>query len=283
MEEVTSLLIQHEWRIIDHSGIGLLSNPIDSFATDDTLCESVGSGLSPAVARTWVHRPYISLGIQDVRLPHLRDGLQFLREQGYGWIVRTSGGLAVVLDEGILNITLIFPEREKGIDINRGYEAMYRFVQDMFQDVTDEIEAKEIHGSYCPGSYDLSINGKKFAGISQRRLKHGVAVQMYMAVSGSGGKRAELVRQFYERSVKGEPTKFDYPKIQPEVMASLTELLQTEFTIEQCMGRFLRTLQTFSKRTLYNSELTPVERDRYEHYLTRILDRNDKWLPKMNG
>ena len=56
---------------------------------------------------------------------------------------------------------------------------------------TIEIEAREIVGSYCPGSYDLSIKGKKFAGISQRRIRKGVAVQIYLCVNGSGSERAE--------------------------------------------------------------------------------------------
>lgn len=280
MEDVLSLLQQSEWRIIDQSSLGPLFHPLQSFAMDDTLCESVGTGKSKAVARTWVHYDSIILGIQDIRLPHLEDGLSYLEEEGFRYIVRTSGGLAVFLDEGVLNITLIFPEKEKGIDINRGYEAMYRFVQLMFTDLTDQIEAREIHGSYCPGSYDLSINGKKFAGISQRRVKKGVAVQIYLCVTGSGSKRAEVIRQFYEKALKNTETKFEYPKIRPEVMASLTELLGINLTIEQCMMRFLQVLQKISGGKFYSSQLTAEESNLYERYYTRVIERNEKWLPK---
>ena len=69
----------------------------------------------------------------------------------------------------------------------------------MFADFEVEIEAREIVGSYCPGSYDLSIAGKKFAGISQRRIRNGVAVQIYLCVSGSGQERAQLIKDFYKR------------------------------------------------------------------------------------
>ncbi len=37
----------------------------------------------------------------------------------------------------------------------------------MFEDEDVEIATHEITRSYCPGKFDLSINGKKFAGISQ--------------------------------------------------------------------------------------------------------------------
>lgn len=279
MDESLSLLEQNEWRIIDQSSIGPMFHPIQSFAIDDTLCEAVGSGNSPATARSWVHHNTVILGIQDVRLPHLQDGLNWLKSQGYQYIVRTSGGLAVMLDEGVLNLTLVFPEKEKGIDINRGYDAMYELVKMMFHDLTDKIEAREIHGSYCPGSYDLSINGKKFAGISQRRVKKGVAVQIYLCITGSGSKRAEIIRDFYNHSLKNTATKFEYPKVKPEVMGSLSELLNVDLTIQQCIFRFLQVLQKVSAGKFYNSELNEQELTMYEHYYLRVVDRNEKWLP----
>ena len=79
------------------------------------------------------------------------------------------------------------------------------------QDFDHEIEAREIVGSYCPGSYDLSIEGKKFAGISQRRIRKGVAVQIYLCVNGSGVGVQRLIKQFYEHSKKGRETKHVYP------------------------------------------------------------------------
>lgn len=189
-EEKASLPLLHQpsWRLIDRSSFGNQFDALQSFATDDTLCTSVGKGDSPAVCRTWVHQQTIVLGIQDTRLPFLQDGIDYLKSQGYKVIVRNSGGLAVVLDQGVLNISLVFPEKEKSIDINRGYDAMWELTKHMFRDFPYAIEAKEIIGSYCPGSYDLSIEGKKFAGISQRRIRGGVAVQIYLCINESDQK-----------------------------------------------------------------------------------------------
>lgn len=50
--------------------------------------------------------------------------------------------------------------------------------------------------------YDLSINGKKFAGISQRRVRGGVAVQIYLCADKSGSERADLIRRFYQAALK---------------------------------------------------------------------------------
>jgi octanoyl-[GcvH]:protein N-octanoyltransferase len=269
------LLQQHEWRIIDQSTIGSHFHALQSFGTDDTLCASVGSGQAPATARTWVHHNTIVLGIQDTKLPFLKEGRQFLESQGYQSIVRNSGGLAVVLDEGVLNISLILPESEKGIDINRGYDTMWQLVQNMFAQYNRTIDAREIVGSYCPGSYDLSIDGKKFAGISQRRLKKGVAVQIYLCVHGSGSGRAQLIKQFYEIAKNGQQTKFTYPEIEPEVMASLSELLETPLTISDVMLRLLNQLKKHSDY-LYAGQLNEHELHLLPGYYQRIVERNEK-------
>jgi octanoyl-[GcvH]:protein N-octanoyltransferase len=192
-------------------------------------------------------------------------------------IVRNSGGLAVVLDEGVLNISLVFPEGEKAIDINRGYDAMFELTKDMFKDLTSEIEAKEIIGSYCPGSYDLSIGGRKFAGISQRRIRGGVAVQIYLCIDGSGSERAAMVGEFYKRSLQGEQTKFAFPTIDPRVMASLTELTGQPLTVQDVMLRLLTSLKEKSDRIFANT-LQGDETELYQHYYQRIVERNEKVL-----
>lgn len=274
---VHELLQQAKWRIIDQSHFGPMFDAKQSFAIDDTLCTSVGKGMSDPVVRTWVHYNTVVLGIQDTKLPHLRDAVSFLKTQKYNVIVRNSGGLAVVLDDGVLNISLIFPETTKAIDINQGYEAMWQLIQAMFSDYSKAIEAREIVGSYCPGSYDLSIAGKKFAGISQRRVRGGVAVQIYLCINGSGSARAELIRRFYELGLKGETTKFAYPTIVPSTMASLSELLNEELTISSALLLLFRALQSFGGE-LYSSALTAEELSLYEYYWERIVNRNEKSL-----
>lgn len=277
MQTNQSLLIQPQWRIIDQSSLGPIFEALQSFAIDDTLCTSVGAGNSPATARAWVHHNTIVLGIQDTKLPALEDGLKVLEELGYRYIVRNSGGLAVVLDEGVLNLSLVFPDSEKGIDINRGYDAMLQLTEDMFKDFPVIIEAREITNSYCPGSYDLSINGQKFAGISQRRIRNGVAVQIYLCVTGSGSERAKVIRDFYHAGRREESKKFIFPEIQPDCMASLSELLGVSLTIQDTMFRFLQSLKSFSGR-IYASQLEGDEIPLYENYFDRIHQRNEKVL-----
>jgi octanoyl-[GcvH]:protein N-octanoyltransferase len=276
-EKAYALLRQERWRVIDQSSLGPMFGALQSFAMDDTLCTAVGAAQSDPAARSWVHHQTVVLGIQDTKLPFLSEALSTLEEAGYQYIVRNSGGLAVVLDEGVLNLSLVFPDSEKGIDINRGYDAMWLLVQEMFKDFDVHMEAKEITQSYCPGSYDLSIGDRKFAGISQRRIRNGVAVQIYLCVNGSGSERAELIRQFYETGLNGEQTKFTFPSIQPEVMASLSELLGVELSVQDVMLRFLQSLKSLSG-DIYSSALQGEEYTMYEMYYQRVVERNEKVL-----
>ena len=270
-------LHQPVWRFYNQSVSAKKNSPLESFAVDDTLCQLVGQLQSPPTVRTWVHDSSVVLGIQDHRLPYVQEGMHLLRTVGYEPIVRNSGGLAVVLDAGVLNISIVLSEQTEALSINDGYDVMVAFVKALFPEVAEKIEAYEIVGSYCPGSYDLSIDGKKFAGISQRRLRQGVAVQIYLCIEGSGAERAEVIREFYEISLQNEETKFAYPKIVPEVMASLSELVDPKLTVENVMIRLQQLLSTLSDEVraepLHDDEL-----EYYTFYLQRIFDRNKKML-----
>ncbi len=279
MSEIEDLLKQKVWRFWDQSLSGKKGSALESFATDDLLCHLVGQGQSPPTVRTWVHEQTVVMGIQDHRLPFVEDAQMILRQHGYYPIVRNSGGLAVVLDEGVLNISIILSEKERPIDISTGYEVMLRFIQLLFPEAQEQIEAYEIVGSYCPGSYDLSIGGRKFAGISQRRLRQGVAVQIYLCIEGSGSERAELIRSFYEAGVQGEATKFDYPDIKPAVMASINELLGVSYSVQEIIFRLQQLLKGLSTEV----QSLPLQQDEielYQFYLERVVLRNQKMLEK---
>lgn len=273
------ILQQPIWRYYDQSISAKQRSPLESFATDDTLCQLVGQLMSPPTIRTWVHEASVVLGIQDHRLPYVQQGMELLESRGYHPIVRNSGGLAVVLDEGILNISIVLSEQKESLSINDGYDVMVDLVKGLFPEVAEKIEAYEIVGSYCPGSYDLSIDGKKFAGISQRRLRQGVAVQIYLCIEGSGSQRAALIRDFYEESLQQEETKFAYPQIVPEVMASLSELVDPHLTVEAVVIRLQQLLNQWAEevrpQSFYDEELTL-----YGFYLQRVFERNTKMLER---
>ncbi|MEC5424425.1 lipoate--protein ligase family protein [Virgibacillus sp. C22-A2] len=277
-------IIRHTtFRYIDHSTHthinGEMNTALTSFAIDDALAISVSDEVSPPVVRLWVHADTIVLGIPDAKLPYIEEGVQLLSSQGYRAIVRNSGGLAVALDEGVLNLSLILPG-VKRISIHDCYEAMVSLVQYMLRDLTDDIKAYEIVNSYCPGDYDLSINGRKFAGISQRRVKDGAAIQIYLDVEGNSLERASLIRRFYEVSKKDEETKFNFPVVDPAVMGSLSELLNTSLTVTDMKKRVQSALSDFSNDVVFH-DFSKRELDLFERRLEQMKKRNEN-ISKMH-
>ncbi|WP_337019230.1 lipoate--protein ligase family protein [Oceanobacillus massiliensis] len=271
-------IIRHStFRYIDHSGDEYFHNKpytaLTSFAVDDVIAMSVSNGESPPAIRLWVHPPTIVLGIPDARLPYLNEGIHYLADKSYHVVVRNSGGLAVALDEGVLNISLVIPGI-RHLSIQDCYEAMVSFVQYMLRDLTDAVEAYEIVGSYCPGDYDLSIGGKKFAGISQRRVKDGAAVQIYLDVEGDSKNRASIIQHFYAISKKNEQTKFDYPEVNPDVMRSLSELLGIELTVSDMKKRVHDALDDFSEQII-EREFSPEEHSVFDKRYAQMIKRNE--------
>ncbi|MFS0750258.1 biotin/lipoate A/B protein ligase family protein [Oceanobacillus sp. 1P07AA] len=271
-------IIHHQiFRYIDHSTQteieGKPNTALASFAVDDALAISVSEETSPPVIRLWVHPNTIVLGIPDSRLPFIDEGMQFIEQNNYQAVVRNSGGLAVALDEGVLNISLIIPGG-KNLSIYDCYEAMVRFVQAMFNDITNSIEAYEIVGSYCPGDYDLSINGRKFAGISQRRVKNGISVQIYLDVEGNSNQRAKLIREFYAKGKKNTTTSFTYPDVEPQVMGSLSELLGILLTVDDVKKRVVYTLKQLSDE-IVEMPIQEEEKVNFEKRYKQMVKRNE--------
>jgi octanoyl-[GcvH]:protein N-octanoyltransferase len=277
MKNWKDIIVHHTIRYLDHTSLQTFHHEpytaLHSFAIDDALALSVSNRLSPPIIRLWVHENTIVLGIPDGKLPHVKEGVDLLRKAGFDVVIRNSGGLAVALDHGVLNISFILPG-VKELSIHDGYEAMVSFIQYLLRDLTDEIKAYEIVHSYCPGDYDLSINGKKFAGISQRRVKDGAAVQIYLDVEGNSYKRASLIRDFYAISKKGEATKFSYPQVDPHVMCSLSQLLDTPLTIEDMKKRVITALKQANQQVV-KSSFSESEYGDYTKRLAQMKKRNE--------
>src|SRR5699024_2156091 len=87
------------------------------FAIDDAIAETVGNHVAYPTIRMWVHEPTIVLGIPDSRLPYIEDGLSYIHQKETNAVIRNSGGLAVFLDSGVLNMSMIIPNN-RGVTIH---------------------------------------------------------------------------------------------------------------------------------------------------------------------
>lgn len=251
---------------------------ISHFALSDSLTTIIGKQQKQAAIHFWSTSDIVILGMMDTKLPHLADGLAVLKAQKKPYIVRNSGGLAVASDTGVLNFSLIFPEElTNRITINEGYDFMFRLINDTFKEHEKTIEAYEISDSYCPGDFDLSINGKKIAGIAQRRLKNGVAIMIYLSVTGDQKQRARMLQDFYTAGLQEEQVKWHFPKINPDVMGTLEELLGVHLTVQDVKEKIIQTLRN-RHCTIEPGEYTPEVLRLYEDNKQKMINRNLQML-----
>ncbi|WP_410513334.1 lipoate--protein ligase family protein [Paenibacillus sp. BR2-3] len=213
---------------------GKFGDMLIPFAYEETLCRDVGLGTAPPALHLWSHPGGVALGLRDSKLPCARPAMQKLEEeQGFRTAVRHSGGAAVPLDAGIVNVSLILPKSRGKLDFHDDFRLLASLITEAVA-VTHplaaaQIEAGEITHSYCPGDFDLAIGGRKFCGIAQRRQSHAYFVHAFVVIAGSGQQRGELIRRFYEDAACGEEG-LSYPDVRPETIGGLGELGGPETT-----------------------------------------------------
>ncbi|MFO8068496.1 MAG: lipoate--protein ligase family protein [Alkalibacterium sp.] len=267
-----------KFSVYDNIPAAYTSHRFSHFALTDALIKEAGEKQQP-ILHFWTTSPYVILGMMDTKLPFLSDALQVFSSYNYPYLVRNSGGLAVVSDEGVLNFSLIFPEKETRLSINDGYTRMHQIIQSAFSPFDEQIDAYEIPDSYCPGEFDLSINGKKIAGIAQRRLKGGIAIMIYLSVSGDQQQRAEMIRTFYDVGLKQKETKWDFPTIRPESMTTLEQALNHSITVEDVKER-IKAVFTEATVVLQEGSFPPSIHASYMEGLEKMIKRNQKMLPQ---
>lgn len=215
--------MQQRIQFIDHFHLLNDIDPLYMFAIDEWVADQMEED-SAAICHIWRHPHAVILGAQDSRLPAAIDGVKWLQSTGLHVAVRNSGGLAVPLDEGVVNISIILPLRkEQSNDYWADFERMYQWIKRALISTGKQVERGLIEGAYCPGDYDLSIDGWKFCGLAQRRKRKATIMQGFIVAEGEGVSRAALARDFYYIASK-QHTVGNYPNVSLTSTASLQQL-----------------------------------------------------------
>lgn len=235
---MSSSLLPPEFHILDSSDLCFEGDVVYPFALDEVVARKVGEGTFPPVIHLWRHRQALVLGMRDRRLPNADETMRKFEEDGFSVTVRNSGGAVVPIDSGVLNVSVILPNPNRRMAFNQDFEMMYQLIKGALGSLGAQVDKGEISGSYCPGDYDLSVNGRKFCGIAQRRQTAAFIVQAFVVVDGSGEERADWARQFYENASHRDSK--DSLLVRPRAMASLSELFNVSMDhFRQGLVRFL--------------------------------------------
>lgn len=226
------------WHLADRSATPCTGPLEPVFAREDAWLEAIGSGQSQPVLHLWRHQRAVVLGYRDTRLPRWQEAAGALAAEGYQVAVRPSGGTAVPLDAGVLNVSLLYPAA--GLQIQDGFDAMATLLGLALRPLGLEAVRGLVPGGYCPGDSDLAVGGRKVAGISQRRRLRATLVHAFLIVEGSGAGRGQVAARFYALAAPGlrpgPPGKGPYPDVQPQAMQSLEEAAGRPVTVGQVVA-----------------------------------------------
>lgn len=164
-----------------------------------------------AFLQVWTSEPTCILGQKDTQLSHFAERCALLAPTPC--FVRSSGGQAIISDAGIINLSLFLPEAPS---IQKAYDLLYQLIQSY---CPLPLHIGEVAHSYCPGSYDLSYQGQKIAGLSQKRWQNQAVVMAYISCQGPQKVRSQRLAQFYNAFPDEKALTVD-----PKTMTSLEEL-----------------------------------------------------------
>lgn len=182
------------------------------------------------VIRFWSTEGII-FGKIDTLLPEFENGLKSLQLEDNKTLVRKAGGLAVACDDGILNLSILFSKENQHIGgLNEAYAFGVDLIRYLLKDLHLDIEVGEISSSYCPGKYDLSVNGEKFSGMAQYRSKNAVMLMVTLCINGDQQKRCKLIKDFYDTANPNNDPK--YPQIVLSSMNTLSVLSNKQLTVQ---------------------------------------------------
>lgn len=183
-----------------------------------------------AILHIWTTPKQVALGPRDKQLPNFSAAVAWLAANDYTMYNRNAGGLAVIGDTDILNASLIFQQPATPLSIDEAYQLVVKLLQKNLPDLT--LTTGEVATSYCPGTYDISVNGQKIAGLAQHRYQNKIAVSFYLSVAGDQAYRCEIIRQMYLIGLQSKTITPPYPDIQASSMTTLASL-NTNYSLER--------------------------------------------------
>lgn len=276
MQDLATLYPQKTWSVVNQqfsADQGQLA-----FAHANTLLALTKECQQPII-HFWTLEKTVILGMMDTKLPELTAATDQLTAAGYHYFVRNAGGLGIVADPGILNLGFYLPEVADHLSINAAYELMKTLFSETFNTSNITIEHFEVQHSYCPGEYDLSINGQKFAGIAQRRSKNGIAILLYASIEGDQQARGTLMQHFYQAGKAQQQTRWTFPDVHPETMANLADLLHQPLTVASVSQQLSASLQSNSGLTLQSDLQTLMQEADYQTQLTKNTQLLRRYQP----
>ncbi|HTS41207.1 MAG TPA: hypothetical protein VMH84_11785 [Xanthobacteraceae bacterium] len=168
--------------------------------------ENTGRSAVPALL-IWRCAPALLVTRSETRLPRFDGAVAAMQAAGWPVLLRKSGGGACPLGPGTVQVSMI-EAVSSDATMNAKYTALARLLQFTLSTFQIVCQTGSVAGAFCPGKYDLSVQGKKIAGMSQHWFRNRCGVRCVITAASVNIEEtphvlADVVNRFY--SSAGSP------------------------------------------------------------------------------
>ncbi|MDQ0189155.1 ligase [Alicyclobacillus cycloheptanicus] len=201
---------------------------------DETLAAEVARENRLPLIRLWSGGDRIGIGVsrRDVQKPAGEAAARALQSAGCDVVVRRTGGTAVPQGPGVLHASFILPRRPVAATTDDYYRLVCDPLIQWLASYGLEGTTGELPGSYCDGTYNVLVQGKKLIGTAQawRGGLAGLAshrpgyilAHACITVDVDIQQASDHINRFY--ALAGDPY-----RVNPDVAVTLSELLPSAF------------------------------------------------------
>jgi octanoyl-[GcvH]:protein N-octanoyltransferase len=122
------------------------------------------------VAFVWQAKPCIVASVLDSQLPHFAASAALSAEAGWPVQIRSTGGTAVAMAPGVVNITLIQQWQGARPSLAQGFELICGVVIESLMHFGVAAVTGSAPRAFCDGRYNVLVAGRKIAGTAQRQI-----------------------------------------------------------------------------------------------------------------
>ncbi len=176
-----------------------------------------------------------------------------LQKNGWGILPRRTGGAPVPQTSGVINLSHIYLYNKHSPDlIKQGYEDLCSVLTSFFKQLNIDVDIHATPYSYCDGSYNVNIQGKKIIGTAQRILTTQskakvVLVQACILIDVAIEELIYPINVCYELNQHDE-------RIKPEVHTCLAQHLTTVPTTEELYSGLVKAFMDYQSQITDQAE-----------------------------
>jgi lipoate-protein ligase A len=179
-----------------------LSSAGAQLAHEQSLLALCASGVEQPIALIWESEPALVVSQSDRHLPRFAAAVTDAERAGWPVIVRHTGGTAVPLVPGIINLGLIASWRTGRPTLGAAYEPLCSLLIGAMGNLGITATTGRAPGAFCDGRWNILVNQRKVAGTSQRQSCFGgrgaVLLHATVIVDADPAMLTAITARFYE-------------------------------------------------------------------------------------